>query len=104
MLLVKHTDNTKLLERVANHLDCHCHRYHLNYEDAKLVASVWLAYKVAEKEEHFPRWLEVAVAEDLISPYFYRQGRGNGGEHPGHARGVPTGLGRDLSRKPARQK
>ncbi len=103
MLLVKHTDNTKLLERVANHLDCHYHRYHLNYEDAKLVASVWLAYKVAEKEEHFPRWLEVAVAEDLISPYFYRREE----ETAASIRAMPEGCQQvwdEFSCKPARQK
>src|SRR5947209_2538960 len=103
MPTMKPTDNTKLLEQLANHLDGRYNRYHLNYGEAELVASVWLAYKVAGKEEHFPSWLAVAVAEDLISPYSYLREE----ETAASVLAIPQGCQQvwdEYWRKPARQR
>jgi hypothetical protein len=65
--VMNYQNTGKLHHWIADGLDGLYDRCRFGYGDCHLVASVYLGYKIADKEEKFAAWLEWALETEVVS-------------------------------------
>jgi hypothetical protein len=72
--VLTYKNTSKLQYLIADGLDGMYRRCHLDYGDCQLVATVFIAYKLAGKDDKFAGWLQRAVESGDVTPQYLCEG------------------------------